>query len=185
MQTFLEPLSSLSEIESLKEGLQKKKKLYGLTGCIEAGISHLVFGIGEGYPWKLVVCADDARAKELWEEYVFFDEAAVYYPAKDLLFYQSDIHGNALEKDRILALTKIVTEEKCTIFTTMDALLNRQPSQTRFLENIIHLSIGAGLNLKWREKKLRELGFNHVTQVEGPGEFSIRGVILDVFSIQE
>ena len=185
MQTFLEPLSSLSEIESLKEGLKKKKKLYGLTGCIEAGISHLVFGIGEGYPWKLVVCADDARAKELWEEYVFFDEDAVYYPAKDLLFYQSDIHGNALEKDRILALTKIVTEEKCTIFTTMDALLSRQPSQTRFLENIIHLSTGAELNLKWMEKKLRELGFEHVTQVEGPGEFSIRGGILDVFSMQE
>ena len=47
MKTFLNPLSSLSEIETLKEGLHKKKKLYGLTGCIEAGISHLVFGIGE------------------------------------------------------------------------------------------------------------------------------------------
>ena len=117
--------------------MQKKHKLYGLTGCIEAGISHLIFGIGEDYPWKLVVCSDDARAKELWEEYAFFCDNGVYFPAKDLLFYQSDIHGNALEKDRILALTKIVTEDKCTIFTTIDALMNRQPSMTAFLENII------------------------------------------------
>ena len=185
MKTFLNPLNSLTEIETLKEGLQKKHKLYGLTGCIEAGISHLIFGIGEEYPWKLVVCSDDTRAKELWEEYAFFYDDGVYYPAKDLLFYQSDIHGNALEKDRILALTKIVTEEKCTVFTTMDALMNRQPSMKGFLENILHLSVGKELNLKWMEKKLRELGFEHVTQVEGPGEFSVRGGILDVYSMQE
>ena len=67
MKTFLNPLNSLTEIETLKEGLQKKHKLYGLTGCIEAGISHLIFGIGEEYTWKLVVCSDDTRAKELWE----------------------------------------------------------------------------------------------------------------------
>ena len=185
MKTFLAPLNELSEIESLKEGLKRKKKIYGLSGCIDAGISHLVFGIGEDHPWKLVITQEDQRAKELYEEFLFFDEEAVYYPAKDLLFYQSDIRGNALEKDRILALAKMVTAERLTIFTTMDALMNRLPSQTRFLENILHLSVGAEVKLKWLKKTLTTLGFENVTQVEGPGEFAIRGGILDVFSMQE
>ncbi|MCR4797896.1 MAG: transcription-repair coupling factor [Lachnospiraceae bacterium] len=184
-QTFLQPLNNLSEIETLKEGLKKKRKFFGLSGTISAAISHLVYGIGEEYAWKVVVSEEESRAAELCEEYRFFDEDCVYFPAKDLLFYQSDIRSNALSRDRIRALADIVTKDRLTIFTTMDALMNRMPTQTRFLENILHIRKESQLNLKKIAAKLTQLGYENVSCVEGPGEFSIRGGILDVFSMTE
>ncbi len=65
-----------------------------------------------------------AEAKELYDEYSFFDKEVVYYPSKDVLFYQSDIRGNLLTAERIRALKAIREQERVTIVTTFDALMN-------------------------------------------------------------
>ena len=54
----------------------------------------------------------------------FFDREVVYYPAKDMLFYQSDIRGNLLTAERIKALKAIRENEHVTLVTTFDALMN-------------------------------------------------------------
>ena len=94
MKTFLEPLQELEEMRLLREALTKNKKIYDVSGCIDVQKAHLIYGIGEGSPFRLIVTFDEMKAKQLLEEYRFFDPDTVYYPAKDLLFYQSDIRGN-------------------------------------------------------------------------------------------
>ena len=66
------------------------------------------------------------KARELLDAYRYFDRKAVYFPAKDILFYQSDIRGNALTQERILALPEPRLRKKdAAIITTFDALLDR------------------------------------------------------------
>lgn len=103
----MEPLDRLNEIEKLNICLRKETGLQMISGCIDSQKPHLIYGIGREFPYKIIVTFNEQRAREIYEEYLFFDRQAVYYPAKDILFYQSDLRGNVLTRKRILALKRI------------------------------------------------------------------------------
>jgi len=79
-----------------------------------------------------VVAASEQKAKELCEEYRFFEKEAVYFPAKDILFYQADIHGNLLTQERIRTLKAVSEQTGVTVFTTFDALMNEMAEPKSF-----------------------------------------------------
>lgn len=68
---------------------------------------------------NLIVTFDEMRAKQIYEGYQFFDENTLYYPARDLLFYQSDIHSNALTRERLSVVQALIEHRPVTVVTTM------------------------------------------------------------------
>ena len=125
------------------------------------------------------------KAKQLLEEYRFFDPDTVYYPAKDLLFYQSDIRGNALTRQRMEAVRAVLERPEVTVITTIDALMNRIPSREKYVEGIFSVSVGDVLDLTDIRSRLSKLGYEYTSQVEHGGEFALRGGILDIFPLTE
>ena len=103
MRAFLEPLRSLEEMEKLRAQLRKEPGIRMVSGCIDPQKPHLMYGLGNDFKYKVIVTFNEQKARELCEEYRFFEPGAVYYPAKDILFYQSDLRGNVLTRERILA----------------------------------------------------------------------------------
>ena len=93
MRAFVEPLEELSGFEEMTHNMQQEG-LISITGCIDAQKPHMIYGVGNGRKNKIIVTFHEQKAKELYEDYRFFDPEVVYYPAKDVLFYQSDIRGN-------------------------------------------------------------------------------------------
>ena len=91
MRAFLEPLRSLEEMEKLRAQLRKEPGIRMVSGCIDPQKPHLMYGLGNDFKYKVIVTFNEQKARELCEEYRFFEPGAVYYPAKDILFYQSDL----------------------------------------------------------------------------------------------
>ena len=112
-----------------------------------------------------------------------FDPDTVYYPAKDLLFYQSDIRGNALTRQRMEAVRAVLERPEVTVITTIDALMNRIPSREKYMEGIFSVSVGDVLDLEEIRGRLLKLGYEYTSQVEHGGEFALRGGILDIFPL--
>ena len=185
MLSFTEPFLSLDEIGTLTRGLKEKKKIYGLTGCVEGAKSALLYTLSREHNHTVYVASTEDAARELMQEYLFFDEDACLFPAKDLLFYQSDIRGNAIDIERMTAIRAITSKDKLTIFTSVDALHNRFPSMTNFMEHTMHFTTGMEVRFKSVIRLLAGMGYESVEQVEGPGEFAHRGGIIDVFSMTE
>ena len=127
MRTFTEPMKGLREICDLEEALPKLAGVIQVSGCIDAAKPHIMHSIHNGSGNRIIVTFHEQKARELWEEYRFFDKKAAYYPAKDILFYQSDIRGNVLTAERINALKLIAEEKECTVITTFDGLMNPMP----------------------------------------------------------
>lgn len=96
MRSFTEPLSELKEYADLKEQLKNTKEAVQVSGCIDAQKPHFIYSLAEEQENCLIVTFQEQKARELYENYRFFDRDAVYYPAKDVLFYQSDIRGLSL-----------------------------------------------------------------------------------------
>lgn len=189
METFKNPMQGLKEFEDLEQVLQKmqtgKKGILQVSGCIDAAKPHMMYSVGNGAKNRIIVTFHEQKAKELQEEYLFFDKRTAYYPAKDILFYQSDIRGNVLTGERINALKMIAEEEPCTIITTFDGLMNPMPVPEKFLHAARKIAVGDTVELEEFTRHLVELGYEKNYQAQTMGEFSVRGGIIDVFPLTE
>ena len=105
MRAFTEPLQELEEFQKIQQAL--KKQSIQVTGCIDAQKAHFIYAAGAAKK-KLIVTYSELRAKELCENYRLFDKNVLFYPAKDLIFYSADVHGNAITVERLKAISWII-----------------------------------------------------------------------------
>ena len=184
MQALLAPLKELAEYNSIKEQLKKGAATVSLTGCVDSQKLHMIYGLSEGFRIKVIITYSDLKARELFEEYKFYDRNVMLYPAKDLIFFQADIHGNQLVKERVKTLRRLMEQKPVTIVTTYAALMTPQTLWERE-RDVIDVERGGSLQEKELAERLVSFGYEKTYQVEGPGQFSIRGGIIDVFDLTE
>ena len=185
MRALRAPLAELGEYEDLKALLKKPGKCVALSGCVESQKLHMADGLSEGYKNKLIVTFSDLRVKEIQEDYRFYDRNVTTYPARDLIFYQADIHSNQLTKERIKCLRRILEGKPFTVVTTFSSLMSPQIPLPVWQESVISIDKKTEIDERKLARKLVELGYEKNYQVEAPGQFSIRGGIVDVFDLTE
>ena len=122
MKSFTEPLLGLNEFQKLKKELISLRGIAQVSGCIDTQKPHFIYSLMEEKNSGVIVTFEEQKARELYENYRFFDRDAVYYPAKDVLFYQSDIRGNLLTAERLTTIKALLERERVTVITTFDAL---------------------------------------------------------------
>ncbi|MCM1136690.1 MAG: transcription-repair coupling factor, partial [Clostridium sp.] len=123
MRVLTAPLEELGEFEEIKRKLQGDTVCAALTGCVESQKLHMVCGLGGDFKNRLIVTFSDLRVKELMEDYRFYDRNVTAYPAKDLIFYQADVHGNQLVTERIKCLKRMLEGRPVTVVTTFSSLM--------------------------------------------------------------
>ncbi len=185
MRALTAPLQELGAYTDIKDSLKKGTGSLLLTGCVDSQKLHIVNGLSDGFKYKVIVTFSELKAKELYEDYKFYDKNVRVYPAKDLIFYQADVHGNQLVTERIKCLRRVMENRPTTIITTFSALMAPQVPLSVMEENVIAISRGKEVDERQLAKKLVEMGYEKNYQVEAPGQFSIRGGIVDVFDLTE
>lgn len=182
---MISPLQELGEFEEMKSLLQKEKTSIGLTGCVDSQKLHMIHGLAEGFPYRIIVTFGDLRAQEIYEDYKLYDKNILRYPAKDLIFYQADIQGNQLMKERVRALKRIMEGSPLTIVTTFSALMTPQVPLEILKQYVLSIDYDNPVDEGWLASRLVEMGYEKTFQVETPGQFSIRGGIVDIFDLTE
>ncbi len=185
MRALLAPLSELGEYEEIREMLARGRTSAALSGCADSQKLHMIYGLGEGFRRKLIITFNDLRAKELYEDYQFYDRNVMLYPAKDLIFFQADIHGNQLTKERIKVFRRMAEGVPLTVVTTFDALMAPQVSLEDWRQYVISIDRRSCVVEHELAGDLAGLGYIRCDQVEEPGQFSIRGGIVDIFDLTE
>ena len=185
MRALLAPLQELGEYEEIKKMLGKERAAVTVSGCVDSEKLHMIYGLSDGFRHKIIVTFSDLKAKELYEDYQFYDRNVMIYPAKDLIFFQADIHGNQLIIQRMKCLRRLMEGRPTTIITTFDALMTPQIPLSVQKENIVSVNKQSHIDERSLAVRLTELGYEKNYQVEAPGQFSIRGGIVDVFDLTE
>ena len=187
------PLLELQEYESLREAVKKGQGPVQVTGTLDSQKVHLMYelgqemgGDGQGpFKWRLAVTYDDSRAKEIYEDFRNFTDKVWLYPARDLLFYSADIHGNLLTRQRIEVLKRLLTEPGGVVVTTVDGLMDHLLPLSLLKSRTISIQCGQTLDLEELKSQLAAVGYERMAQVDGMGQFSIRGGIVDIFPLTE
>ena len=185
MNALSKPLWELADFADTKDALNKKEICVSVSGCNDSQKVHMIQGMSDGFRMKIIATFSDRRIKELVEDLRLYDRNVYSYPAKDLIFYQADIHGNRLATERIRTLRRIADGLPLTIVTTFDALMNAQVPLKVFTDHILKIKKRGIAVESELAASLVEMGYTRNYQVEEPGQFSIRGGIVDVFDLTE
>lgn len=185
MKAFLTPLQGLAEFEQIKEKSKTNKGILQVSGCMESQKSHLMYGLSGIAPYRLILAEDERRAREIYEDYRFYDRKVYSYPAKDLLFFQADIHGNLLIRQMMKVIKALLEEKELTVVTSIDGCMDFLESLEKIKEQLIHYESDSTVDIEQLKNQLVALGYERVGQVEMPGQFSVRGGIVDIYCLTE
>ena len=182
---FEKPLKELKDFEGLCSDLAKKAGPVMASGCMDSQKVHLMYEAAKQEGLKLVVTYDDTRAREIYEDLRFFDSNAWLYPARDLLFFNADIHGNLLTKQRMAVFRHLMEQSSGWVVTTFDGLMDHLMPLADLKKQALFVESGQIIDVELWKKRLTQLGYERMGQVDGMGQFSIRGGIIDIFPLTE
>ncbi len=188
MQALLAPLAELADYQEILRDRKKENGMIQIAGCVNSQKTHLMYALSDGFQYRVIAFSSEEKAKKAYEEYRIFTENVYLYPARDLLFYYADVKGRLLTDRRMAVLRALIEKDRLepvTVITTMDAFLDGLARPSELEKQRIRLSGGGVIDLSGLESRLTELGYERVSQIEGPGQFAVRGGIMDVFPLTE
>ena len=183
LKGLFEPLGNNKDFEKILNSINKKRYPINVNGASESGKSYLLYGIYEGLDSSLIICTNsDIEAKNIYEDLIFYTNDVYYFPSKEVVFYNIDAISGDLRWARIKVIKEILNNKKKIIVTSIDSLTSIYTPKKLFLEYNFNLKVDDEVDFKELSRKLIECGYERVEAVEGKGEFSLRGGILDVYS---
>ncbi|MEE0780712.1 MAG: transcription-repair coupling factor, partial [Sellimonas sp.] len=185
MKAFTEPLLELAEFETIQKTKYRGKGMIQIAGSTGSQKSHLAYALSGDGRRILYILADEEKAKEVLEEYQFLDGEVLFYPAKDFLFYRADIRGKYLVKQRMEVFRALKEEENVTVITTIGALMDGVRPPLKIDEEVFSIRTGETSDLEELVQRLSAMGYDREVQIEGPGQFAVRGGIVDIFPLTE
>ena len=184
MDAFVQPLYELADFDAIIRQL-KKPGIVQVSGCLDSQKAHFTNGLLREFPFRLIVAENDLKAKAFYEDFRLYDPEVLYYPARDLIFYQADVSGGDLVRERMRVLRALLEKRPVTIVTTMSALMMPQTPLSGIVSRILHFDKKSTVDERKLSAQLVEMGYEKSPQVEEPGQFSIRGGIIDIFDMTE
>ena len=185
MQALIAPLTELAEFETVLKRRKQETGILQFAGCVNSQKTHLMYALSDGFDYKIIAVSSEMKAKQIYEEYRFLDSDIYQYPAKDLLFYQADLRGKYLIKQRMEVFQAIMEGRGATIVTSFDGFMDTLLPLEMMRERIRSFKVGDVVDFETIKKDMVLLGYDREEQIEGPGQFAVRGGILDIYPLTE
>ena len=185
MKAFGAPLMELAEFETVQKKCKKEKGILQFAGCVNSQKTHMMYALGDGFDFKIIATSSEMKAKQIYEEYRFLDNNVYLYPAKDLLFYQADLRGKYLMKQRMEVFQAMMEQENVTVVTSFDGFMDALLPLHMVRERICVFKLGDMVDFEQLKHDMVSLGYDREEEISGPGQFAVRGGILDIYPLTE
>lgn len=183
---LLSAFSKLPQIDSTANELQLVGTKIHWKGLVGSSRSICASQVAKQAPGNhLFVLEDKEKAAYFLNDLQGLypkDATVLFYPASYRVPYELEKTDNANVVSRAEVLEKISTTQNTWVVTYPKALFERIPSEKNLTKSTLKLEVGKSYSIDFINETLLELEFDRVDFVYEPGQFSIRGGIVDVFS---
>lgn len=181
-------ITSLQENEKLKEvveNVNEKISPIAISGLSDVSKVSIISSILESTKRKICVLTyNEIQAKKLVKDLKYFFKQVYFLPKREIAPYDYIAESKDLPYERIAVLNKIILQEKSKepiiIVTTIEAAMQKMISKEELYENIVDFKIGETYSIENLKQTFVKLGYERTNLIEGQGQFSIRGGIVDV-----
>ncbi len=183
MEQLLILLKSIPEYASLVKSLTNNETA-AVTGIGQINRSHMIAGLRRDCKRPLVlITQDEMAARRLQEELkCFLGETAPILPSRELTLYDTAVVSRAWEQKRLRLLYDLAVGNTDFVIFSWEALSQRTMPRSVLLSAAFTLEVGKEYPVEDLTARLVAAGYSRCGMVEGPGQFALRGGIIDIFS---
>lgn len=186
ISAFIQLFKKLKGIDETANTLQQAEVRLHWKGLIGSSKSLAASSVAEQVPGNHLFILEDKEAAAYFlndlEQLFPENKHILFYPASYRTPYQLEETDNANVVARAEVLEKINSGKNTWVITYPQALFERVPTQKKLSENTMRVEKGKNYSIDFFNELLLEYGFERVDFVYEPGQFSIRGGIVDIFS---
>ena len=184
MRVLLDALNRIPEFKDLLLRIDAGRCPVAVSGLSPVHRSFLCAGIAGGSGRSVVVfCADEVECARITRDISALTEAPVLQlPSREFTFHTAATVSHQWEHRRIGVLRAMRQDKAPIVVTTIEGFLQRTIPPATLEEVCFSLKQGESYDLNELCERLVSAGYSRCEQVEGPGQFAVRGGILDVFS---
>lgn len=181
MNSFIQMLANSKKFNSYIQDIENKTSPVMLTGLTDVAKMYFTYGTKE-YANKniCIVTYNEIQARKLLKDIHYFTDKVVFLPKREIVTYDYIAESKDLPYERIEALNKIHTNKAEVVVTTIEALMQPVIPQAILYKNILNFEVGKSYNLDNIKESLVNLGYQRCELIEGRGQFSVRGGIIDI-----
>ncbi|MCR5418065.1 MAG: transcription-repair coupling factor [Lachnospiraceae bacterium] len=184
MLSLTAPLAELAFFQDAQRKLKKAQSV-SISGLSDAQKAHMIAAFSDPYGSRVVLTHSKIAAVRLYEDLLFFEQPAMLLEAKDYIFFQADLSGQDTIRKRLQCYRRILEGGPVTIVTTIDTLMAPLQPLELMQNSTFEAQIGSIVEMAAVSEKLVRMGYEKSDQAREPGQFSVRGGILDVFDMTE
>ena len=183
MTGILQKLSTLPQLRELTAALTGRERCAAVTGLSPVHRAMLSAAVAaETRRPLLLLCADEKEcARQAADLQVLLDGEPVRLPERELQLRPA-AYSRQWENSRLSALCRMAQGESPVVVATASAMAQRCPPRDVLLSVSFSLEVGQRYDVRALCARLTAAGYTRTEQVEGAGQFALRGGILDVFS---
>lgn len=181
MNLILKELEKSSKYNDFIKNLENKKSpiaISGLTGVAEASI--IAKCLEQTKRPIFIITYNEIQAQALVNDLKFFTEDVAYLPKKEIITYDYVAESKNLPYERIEILNKIYKKQKLIIVTSVETIKQKIIPKDTLYKNVLKFKVGDRCDLEVLKQKLVDLGYQRFDLIDGRGEFSVRGGIIDI-----
>ncbi|MBE6921221.1 MAG: transcription-repair coupling factor [Ruminococcaceae bacterium] len=183
MENLLSLLKSMPEYSTLVDCVSRGESA-SITGIGQMNRSHMIAALRADTAAPIVIlCQDDMAAKRLQEELkAFLEQAFPVLPNRELTLYDTAVVSRAWEQKRLRQLYELMQGQTALQIMSWEAMSQRTMPPSVLAGCAFTLEVGKEYDLNTLAARLSGAGYSRTSMVEGPGQFAVRGGILDIFS---
>ena len=181
MNTIIGELGKNPKFCEYIKSIEEQKSPIAISGLTDVGMAQIISATKEFAKKPIcIITYNEIQAKKLVEDLEYFTDKVVFFPKKEIVTYDYVAESKDLPYERIEALNKIQGMKTGIIVTTIEATMQKIMSKKALYKNVLKFKIQDEYNLEDVKRKLLDLGYTRCDLIEGRGQFSVRGGIVDI-----
>lgn len=182
LKGLMAPLKENAIFKDFISNLSYNKYPAVVYGLSESARTYIVNGVFEELNKNVfVITHSDVECRALYEDLSLYTPNVYYFPSKEVVFYNVYAISGDLRWERLKVIKEMLSPGYKIIVTSIDALVPSYTPVELYKKFTFNISVGDSINLQELAHKLVQCGYERMDMVDGKGQFSIRGGIMDVF----
>ncbi len=186
LKNFLKLFGDFPQINQTAQALSRPNSRVHWKGHVGSSKSISAIAVAEQVPGHHVFILNDKEEAAYFlndlEGFYPEDKRILFYPSSCQVPYQFEETDNANVVHRAEILERVSNDLNTWIITYPEALFEKVPTKKKLRDNTLRLECGKNYSIDFINELLLEYHFERVDFVYEPGQFSIRGGLIDVFS---
>ena len=181
MNSLLKVVPNVKKFNDYLFDVKKGTNPIMLSGLTDVGKIHMAYAT-KFYSEKpiCIITYNEMQAKKIIKDLAFFGEKVKLFPKRDIISFDYVAESKDTFFKRISVLNKLVKNDKKIIVTTIEAAMQKMITKESLYKNVMSFKVGDTFDLETLKEKLVLLGYERYDLIEGKGQFSVRGGIVDI-----